>query len=110
MHEDDPANNGPHPPAKVETSNPEEESEPSREVIKAPEGTPIIVNTVSGRELVLKFSEDCYIAATLAKHESTAEVAGALAGLMLGMADMRYGGRKESIVRLKKMWPEVDGG
>ena len=79
-------------------------------MLRAPEGTPIIVNTVSGRQLILKITEDCYIAATLGKDESTLEVADKLTPWLLHMADMRFGGRKESIKRMAKLYePEVDG-
>ena len=58
----------------------------------------------------MKITEDCYVAATLAKDESTIEVADKLAPWLLHIADMRFGGRKESIKRMTKLYdPMVDG-
>jgi len=114
-----PDNNGIEPPDTVLTHEPPtnsefgangEQGEEEEELLRAPEGTPIIVNTVSGRQLILKITEDCYIAATLGKDESTLEVADKLTPWLLHMADMRFGGRKESIKRMAKLYePEVDG-
>ena len=89
----------------------EEEEEEEEEILTAPEGTPIIINTTSGRQIVMKFSDDCYIAATLDKDESTIGVSEHLLGCLITMADMRYGGRKESYNRLKALQnAEVCGG
>ncbi len=97
-----------HEKAPEFAANGEREAE-EEELLRAPEGTPIIVNTSSGRQLILKITEDCYIAATLADGESTIEVADKLAPWVLHMADMRFGGRKESIKRMTKLYePEVD--
>lgn len=97
------------PPTGPDINGVEEEGE-EEELLRAPEGTPIIVNTTSGRQLILKITEDCYIAATLADDESTIGVTEKLVPWMLHMADMRFGGRKESIKRMEKLYePEVDG-
>jgi len=80
------------------------------EILQTPEGTPITVNTTAGREVIIKYSDDCYVAATLAKHEGTVETVTALVSCVLTIADMRYGGLKESRQRIAAMYGmEVTG-
>ena len=88
-----------------------EDDDEEKEVLRAPEGTPVVVNTTAGRQLVMKYTEDCYIAATLAENEPTVAVSEHLLGCLITLADMRYGGRKESLERLRALQNmEVCGG
>lgn len=112
MHEDDPANEGPLPPVKVvDAEDADNNDDPAmKEVLRVPDDTPIVVQTTSGRELIIKFSEDCYIAASLGPMDHIIPVAEALHAMVVVMADMRFGGLEEARARLAKSYkPEVDG-
>ena len=111
MHEDGPESNGPQPPIKVVDAEDADNNDPDmKEVMRVPDDTPIIVNTTSGRELIVKFSEDCYIAASLGPMDSLVPTAEALHAMVVVMADMRFGGLEEARARLAKSYkPEVDG-
>lgn len=102
----------PEPPMPIVASEDDVDVEPEMvEVLKAPENTPITVNTVAGREVILKFSSDCYIAATLTEEEGTADTIATVLPYLMAMADMRYGGLTESRDRMRTLHgPEVSGG
>ena len=83
----------------------------SHEVLRAPEDTQIIVNTTTGREMVVMYTEDLFIRANLADNESTTVVACELASLVMMLANMRYGGLEEAAKNWKDAFkPEVHGG
>lgn len=79
-------------------NNPEME-----EIMKVPKETPIYVNTTAGRNLVVEFSENCYIIATLRDDEPTAPAAEVITSLVLMMATARYGGVQESLDKLREL-------
>lgn len=102
--------NEPEPPMPIVVSEDADEEPEMKEVMRVPEDTPITVNTVAGRELILKFSSDCYIAATLSDDEATSNTIATILPYLLAMADMRYGGLSESRDRMRALHgPEVSG-
>ena len=104
---------GPSPPGGIVDEDDSDNNEDEDvEVLKAPAGTPVIVNTTSGREMLIKYTEDCYIHATLADTDDTLKTAEHLSSLVMMLANMRFGGLKEARDRWVKICeaPEVDGG
>ena len=87
------------------------EDDDDEEILMAPRGTPIMVNTTSGREMLIKYTDDCYIHATLGAEDDTLKTAEHLSSLVMMLANMRFGGLKEARDRWTKMAsaPEVDG-
>lgn len=108
----DPSENGPQPPAQVIDADDADTNPEMEELVAVPKETPIVVNTSSGRELIIKFTEDCYIAASLAESDNTVVVAAEMTTLVMMLANLRYGGLEEARDRwaraVKGM--EVSGG
>ena len=96
--------NCPDIPEEVVNGNGVEEEDPElEEIMTVPKETPIYVNTQSGRSMLVQFSENCLITATLREDETTADVAKVITSLVLMMASARYGGVKEHLDELRKL-------
>lgn len=110
MHEDGPKNNCPHSP--LQSLDTDETENEMKEIMKVPETTPVTINTTSGRELIIKYSDDCYIAATLTSRDDTTSVAAQLTSMLMMIANMRFGGLEEAQGRWDKLLKnmEVRGG
>ena len=96
-------NDGPGAPVQVVDTEDAENNPNMEEIMKVPKDTPIYVNTSSGRNLVVEFSENCYIIATLREDEPTAPAAEVITSLVLMMAAARYGGVQESLNKLREL-------
>lgn len=110
--DDGPTSDNMQPPAHVVDADDADNNPDMEEVMAVPKDTPIVVNTSSGRELIIKFTDDCYIAATLARTDDTVIVAAEMTTLVMMLANLRYGGLEEARDRWARATRgvEVDGG
>ena len=101
-HEYEPENCPDIPEEVVDGDDAENNEDPDMaEVMKVSKDTPIYVNTQSGRGMMVQFTENCVITATLREDETTAEVAEVLTSLVLTMAATRYRGVQETLDELR---------